>query len=112
MSKRVFKKNEDGSYCHKNTGSYVIYSVNHDKVSSAITKMFGRKGWIIVDSELDLDAAMTHMTFRHGKTLAEVKSILDNTFTLRVNLMTNEKYKEPVTRPLSCSPSSETYWSM
>ena len=112
MSKRVFKKNEDGSYCHKNTDSYIIYSVNHDKVSSAITKMFGRKGWIIVHSDHDLDYVMANNKFRHGETLAEVKSILDNTLTLRVNMMTKKKYRESVTTPLSCSPSSETYWSM
>ena len=30
----------------------------------------------------------------------------------KVNLMTGETYMESVNRPLCCSPSSETYWSM
>jgi len=30
----------------------------------------------------------------------------------RVNLMSGEKYMEPINTPLSCSPASETYWSM
>ena len=30
----------------------------------------------------------------------------------KTNLMTGEKYTESVNTPLSCSPASETYWSM
>lgn len=30
----------------------------------------------------------------------------------RVNLMTGVEYEEKVGTPLSCSPASETYWSM
>ena len=30
----------------------------------------------------------------------------------KTNLMTGEKYMESVNTPLSCSPASETYWSM
>ncbi len=30
----------------------------------------------------------------------------------RVNLMTGKKYTESINTPLSCSPASETYWSM
>lgn len=30
----------------------------------------------------------------------------------RTNLMTGEKFKEKLNTPYSCSPSSETYWSM
>ena len=105
MSKQFFKKNEDNSYCLKSTNRYVIYSVNHDKVTAPITKMFGRKGWIIAYSDHGLESTMADMKFRYGKTLEEVKSILDNTLTLRANAMTKE--------PATTSPSSETYsaWS-
>ena len=30
----------------------------------------------------------------------------------RVNLMTGKEYQEAEDTPLSCSPASETYWSM
>ena len=30
----------------------------------------------------------------------------------RTNLMSGKKYKESINTPISCSPASETYWSM
>ena len=30
----------------------------------------------------------------------------------RTNMMSGKKYKESINTPLSCSPASETYWSM
>ena len=30
----------------------------------------------------------------------------------RTNMMTGKKYKESINTPISCSPASETYWSM
>ena len=34
------------------------------------------------------------------------------TWIVRRNLMTNIQYKERYDTPISCSPASETYWSM
>ena len=36
---------------------------------------------------------------------------LEKTVT-RTNLLTGEQYQESVNQPQSCSPASETYWSM
>jgi len=33
-------------------------------------------------------------------------------YVRRKNMMTGEEYMESVNTPLSCSPASETYWSM
>ena len=34
------------------------------------------------------------------------------TYVTRKNLLTGKEYRERFDTPLSCSPSSETYWSM
>ena len=41
----------------------------------------------------------------------EACGVTDMTVT-KVNLMTGKEYQERVGTPLSCSPASETYWSM
>lgn len=36
----------------------------------------------------------------------------EETYVTRKNLLTGEEYQERYDTPYSCSPSSETYWSM
>jgi hypothetical protein len=38
--------------------------------------------------------------------------MIHETYVTRKNLMTGQEYKERYDTPYSCSPSSETYWSM
>lgn len=50
------------------------------------------------------------------KSLKEAKLVLNNEANMvmveKTNLLTGEKFMESITTPHSCSPSSETYWSM
>jgi len=41
-----------------------------------------------------------------------LRTELHETYVEMVNLMTGARYKERYDTPLSCSPSSETFWSM
>ena len=41
----------------------------------------------------------------------EFHAVIEKQVT-KVNLMSNKKYQEPANTPISCSPASETYWSM
>ena len=43
---------------------------------------------------------------------AKYRMELRDTYVERKNLMTGETYRERYDTPISCSPSSETYWSM
>ncbi len=38
--------------------------------------------------------------------------VIRETYVTRKNLMTGQEFKERYDTPYSCSPSSETYWSM
>mgnify|MGYP003565380054 FL=1 len=38
--------------------------------------------------------------------------VLHETMITKTNAMTGKKYQERYDTPLSCSPSSETYWAM
>ena len=58
------------------------------------TRLCNKAGWAI--NELDI-VATTHYKPR---------------MVTRTNLMTGTEYQEDVNTPLSCSPASETYWSM
>jgi hypothetical protein len=91
--------------------SYVVYNLQ----STRIVGSRSTKYWKSVA------AARAHLT-RMGKmgynvteyAVAETNSYyasIEKTVT-KVNLMTGQEYQERMGTPLSCSPASETYWSM
>ena len=47
-----------------------------------------------------------------GFTTAEEQQAHNSRLVERVNLMSGDKYQEAADTPVSCSPASETYWSM
>ena len=91
--------------------SYVVYKIASTKiVGSRSTKYWKSAG-----------AAKAHLT-RMGKmgyNVDEYAIEATNTFydsveksVTKVNLMSCKEYQESVNTPNSCSPASETYWSM
>ena len=90
--------------------AYLVYEVE----STRIVK--GRNGRTTYDTERAAKAART----RALRTTDEELGVAQAAFfyaeiekkVKRVNLMSRKEYWEPINTPLSCSPASETYWSM
>ena len=88
--------------------SYVVYNLSS-------TKIVGNRNW---KTEA---AAKAHLT-RMGKmgynvdefAVAESKVFYESieASVTKVNLMSGKEYQERANTALSCSPASETYWSM
>lgn len=89
----------------------------------------GAKIGTIVNIKLDLNAAGKVVPWidikTHGSVntvrlcatdeyLAQMKvmKVDGEDFVERTNIMTGEKFMEPINRPYFCSPSSETFWTM
>ena len=66
---------------------------------------FGSDGWLNqADRDLEIilrSVVISYEEFDKNEPMA-----------IRKNLMTGETYSERLNTPISCSPSSETYWSM
>ncbi len=113
MSKpNCLKRNEDKSYTHKYAPNYKIYSVNHDNIPPSCTQSYRRKGWVMIEESLDITDAWLAGNYYYAPDLNNMVELLGSIEVTRVNVQTGESFKEPVTTPYYCSPSSETYWSM
>ena len=108
----VLNKNADKTYSHKYAPQYKIYSVNHEEVSVKTQSFYKRKGWIMIHEDQDLLSTLKSNEYYYDSNLKGMVSQLNGIKTTQVNLMSGKTYEESVTTPISCSPSSETYWSM
>ena len=90
-------------------GRYVIYQVE----SSAIVKGFATapaaKGWL---TRMLREGKIEGAREDYGITDVDHYYAKIEKMVTRVNLMSGEEYQESINTPLSCSPASETYWSM
>lgn len=91
--------------------SYVVYNIKS-------TQIVGSKHRKVYKTHAAAQAHLTRMTkmgyslFDYGiACYSHYQDKIAKTVT-RVNLMTGREYQEDINTPLSCSPSSETYWSM
>lgn len=66
---------------------------------------------LVLKQDYDTDnLSMLEHTVKH--TWLGHRYVIRETWVTRKNLMTGQEYKERYDTPWSCSPSSETYWSM
>ena len=91
--------------------SYVVYNTQ-------TTRIVGSRNTKHWKSEAAAKAHLTRMG-KMGYNVAEFAVAETNTFynsieasVTKVNLMSGKEYQERANTPLSCSPASETYWSM
>ena len=97
--------------------SYIVYHTE----STVIPRMKRGYGSQSFATERAAKAALTR-ALRDGKidgvradySIADSRTFHDSIEkeVERVNLMSGNKYMERVNTPISCSPASETYWSM
>jgi hypothetical protein len=64
------------------------------------------------ENRIGVYAANHGPLFELGYAEANYYHLMLETKVKRVNLMTGVEYKESVNTPLSCSPASDSYWSM
>ena len=74
-----------------------------------IVKTLAPYGFHVVDTA---DGRMVASFKRKKHARVRADGLGRDTVVERVDLMTGQKYMESVDRPDSCSPSSETHWSM
>jgi hypothetical protein len=91
--------------------SYVVYNLSS-------TRIVGSRSTKYWKSEAAAKAHLTRMG-KMGYNVAEFAVAESNTFynsiegsITKVNLMSGKEYQERANTALSCSPASETYWSM
>ena len=72
---------------------------------AALTRMSKRHRAEMLDSVND-------PLFRYGIAEAEYFHKTIEKQVKKRNLLTDEEFMEPANRPMHCSPSSESYWSM
>lgn len=91
---------------------YIIYEVETTQI---LGKRYGYK------TERAAKAGITKLVGTNDRSVVEgVVAIADyadffqniEKQETRINLMSGKPFKQPVNTPLSCDPSSETYWSM
>jgi len=102
--------------------SYVIYNIN----TTYILRARARSAGCFVEhykSESAAKAALTRLdnkgklgkgAFKEDFAIAEVNEFHANIEKQveRTNMMSGEKFMEPINTPSYCSPASESYWSM
>jgi len=102
--------------------SYVIYHKETTLILKAPSKSWGC--WVeSYKTERAAKAALTRLDnkgkLHDGATkddyaIADSRDFAENIekMVTRTNLMSGKEYQEPINTPNSCSPASETYWSM
>lgn len=92
--------------------SYVVF--NHE-TSAIMRNKHGKGHWASEAAAKSFLTRMTKMGYRKTDfgiiELSLYTQYVEKT-VLKTNLMTGKSYRESVNTPRSCSPSSETYWSM
>ena len=76
---------------------------------------FGKDVWYVVrpDHPYQVLARRGGSNREYAEQLIRIPSWYNHAFLVtRKNLMTGKEYQEEENTPLSCSPASETYWSM
>ena len=100
-------------YCKATTAIVGKPYASIGAAKSAITRM--SKKWvdrIITDRrEPEVDFSKSPIFLYAVAELSHYRQNIEKKVE-RVNLMSGKKYLESVNTPLSCSPASETYWSM
>ena len=90
--------------------SYVVYN-------TTTTRLLNRNYYktpAAAKAALTREAKADTTMIRSEYAVAETEDFYDNIEKTveRVNLMSGEKFRERANTPHSCSPASETYWSM
>lgn len=93
---------------------YVIY--NKETTSTVRARAYGKEYYA---SEAAAKAGLTRLA-KQGKIVADQHAVAElgyfrdniEKYETVTNLMTGEKVRQSVNTPLSCDPSSETFWSM
>ena len=92
--------------------AYLVYNTDNSAITDGPFK-----------TELAAKASVTRASKKHflknGTKLKNI-AVAESTYYYksieqmveRTNMMTGKKYKESINTPISCSPASETYWSM
>lgn len=69
---------------------------------------------LVLKKDYDTDnLSMLEHTVKHTWLISQgFRYVINKTMVTRTNIVSGDTYQERYDTPVSCSPSSETYWSM
>ena len=94
------------THIHKELIMYTLIVFRKDKRCKS-----GEREYLRRDYDTDNLNVLEH-TVKHTWPPSQFRTEIHKTYVTRKNMMTGREYQERFDTPYSCSPSSETYWSM